>query len=155
MLQQTNRSAKPSLRGKNSLGSKSSLAAAYYSRRTEKKITSTPNKTAKEASYMLHWEGKCSTFSAKAGVSNLTPECAASVVNFGPNCAVPVGDVASVSLGRALEPGEQRVLSVWRVFKPDSRVGRAGLSLAYNHDPEVQSRAMATRSHGAVWGRVA
>ncbi|KAI8510590.1 hypothetical protein Bbelb_115060 [Branchiostoma belcheri] len=43
-------SAKPSLRGKNSLGSKSSLAAAYYSLRSQKKITPTPNKTAKEAS---------------------------------------------------------------------------------------------------------
>ncbi|KAI8519255.1 hypothetical protein Bbelb_025120 [Branchiostoma belcheri] len=42
-------SANPSLRDKNSLGSKSSLAAAYYSRRSQKKITPTPNKTAKEA----------------------------------------------------------------------------------------------------------
>ncbi|KAI8491711.1 hypothetical protein Bbelb_305160 [Branchiostoma belcheri] len=31
------RSNNPSLRGKNSLGSKSSLAAAYYSRRSQKK----------------------------------------------------------------------------------------------------------------------
>ncbi|KAI8506686.1 hypothetical protein Bbelb_151270, partial [Branchiostoma belcheri] len=37
-------SAKPSLRGKNSLGSKSSLAAAYYSRRPEKKIRRRPTR---------------------------------------------------------------------------------------------------------------
>ncbi|KAI8509298.1 hypothetical protein Bbelb_131460 [Branchiostoma belcheri] len=46
-------SANPSLRGKNSLSSKSSLVAAYYSRRSQKKITPTPNKTAKEAGEIL------------------------------------------------------------------------------------------------------
>ncbi|KAI8515956.1 hypothetical protein Bbelb_067690 [Branchiostoma belcheri] len=52
------RAPNPSLRGKNFLGSKSSLAAAYdriLLASLREKITPTPNKTAKEASSMYHF----------------------------------------------------------------------------------------------------